>query len=169
MKSATWRAVAAVENTAAAILFFTTALSFAAVVARYVFNAGIPDAFDGTRYLLGVVVFWGMASACYRGEHITMDAVWSISPGPVRRLIDLVAAFCVTAALAFLLWKFSEKVVDTWNAGLSTVDLDLPVAAIYSLAWVGLVAAFVFSALRFTKLLRNPGDDDSHTAADLVD
>jgi TRAP-type C4-dicarboxylate transport system permease small subunit len=154
MPRALQRAVAAVETIAAILLFAVTTLSFAAVVARYVFNTGIPDAFDGARYLLGAVIFWGLASACHRGEHITMDAVWAISPARIRRGIDIFAAAVVPAALAVLLWKFSGKVADTWRANIGTVDLDLPVAAFYALAWIGLAASLVFAALRLATLVR---------------
>lgn len=154
MPRAFQRAVAAVETTAATVLFIVTVLSFSAVVARYVFNTGIPDAFDGARYLLGVVIFWGLASACHRGDHITMDAVWALSPTPVKWLLDIFANAVVTLGLAFLLWKFTEKVIDTWNANHGTIDLDLPVAGFYALAWLGLLAAQVFAVARLLRILR---------------
>lgn len=160
------RVVAAVENTAAALLFVVTVLSFSAVVARYVFNTGIPDAFDGARYLLGAVIFWGIASASHRGDHITMDAVWAISGPRMRWAIDVFANAVVATGLGFLLWKFSIKVVDTWNSNHGTVDLDLPVAAFYALAWVGLVAAFVFAAARLVRIMRGtepePAGPETH-------
>lgn len=157
------RVVVAVENTAAALLFVVTVLSFAAVVARYVFNTGIPDAFDGARYLLGAVIFWGLASACNRGDHITMDAIWSISGSRLRWVLDTFAMSVVAIALGFLTWKFTLKVIDTWYANHGTVDLDLPVAAFYGLAWVGLAAAQVFAVLRLLKHLRG------QTVADATD
>jgi TRAP-type C4-dicarboxylate transport system permease small subunit len=148
------RVVAAVENTAAALLFAVTVLSFAAVVARYVFNTGIPDAFDGARYLLGAVIFWGIASASHRGDHITMDAVWAISGTRMKWAIDVFANTVVAIALCFLLWKFSIKVVDTWHSNHGTVDLDLPVAGFHALAWIGLVAAFIFASARLVRIAR---------------
>ncbi len=163
MSRAFQRAVAVVESIAAAVLFIVTVLSFSAVIARYVFNTGLPDAFDGARYLLGVVIFWGLASACHRGDNITMDAVWALSPKPVKWLLDVFSNTVVTIGLAFLLWKFTEKVIDTWNANHGTIDLDLPVAAFYALAWVGLLAAQIFSAARLLRILR--GREDTPTEA----
>jgi C4-dicarboxylate transporter DctQ subunit len=127
--------VAAVENTAAILLFAVTVISFAAVCARYLFNAGIPDAFDGSRYLLGVVIFWGLASACHRGEHITMDAAWTLSPRRLKHMLDIIANAIICAALAVFLWQFSERLLDTWASGIGTIELDLPVAAFFLLAW----------------------------------
>lgn len=146
------RVVAAVEKAAAAFLMAVTLLSFAAVVARYVFNTGIPDAFDGARYLLGAVIFWGLASACHRGDHITMDLVWSLSGARVRRALDVFAGAVVTAGLAFLLWQFSEKVVESWHSGHGTIDLSIPVALFYALAWIGLAAAQIFALARLIRL-----------------
>lgn len=155
------------ETIAAAVLFIVTVLSFSAVVARYVFNTGIPDAFDGARYLLGVVIFWGLASACHRGDHITMDAVWALSGKSVKRLLDVFSNAVVTLGLAFLLWKFTEKVIDTWNSNHGTIDLDLPVAGFYALAWFGLLAAQVFATARLVRILR--GRDDGPAAVPAAD
>lgn len=146
--------VAAVENTAALLLFVVTALSFAAVCARYLFNTGIPDAFDGSRYLLGVVIFWGLASVCYRQEHITMDALWALSPGAIKRVLDVFAQLTICAGLGFLLWQFGERVLDTWASGIGTIDLDLPVAGFFALAWAGLFFALVFALVRLFHTLR---------------
>ena len=146
------RFAAAVENTAAILLFVVTVLSFSAVGARYAFNTGIPDAFDGSRYLLGVVIFWGLASACHRGEHITMDALWTISPQPVKHMIDIFANLVICIALAFFLWQFSEKVIDTWKANVGTIDLNLPVAGFYTLALAGLGFAQVLAVARLVRV-----------------
>ncbi|RMA40706.1 TRAP transporter small permease [Rhodophyticola porphyridii] len=169
MSRAFQRIVAAVENTAAAALLVVTVLSFSAVVARYVFNTGIPDAFDGARYLLGVVIFWGLASTCYRGDHITMDAVWALSPKRLRWVIDVLSNAIVILGLAFLLWKFTEKVVDTWTANHGTIDLDLPVAGFYAFAWFGLVAAQVFGVVRLVRILRGRGDPPSQIPVQTAD
>lgn len=163
------RVVAAVENTAAAFLLAVTLLSFAAVVARYLFNTGIPDAFDGARYLLGVVIFWGLASACYRGDHITMDAIWAMLPPALKRVLDVFAATIVAVALGFLLWKFSGKVIDTWHSNHGTIDLDLPVAAFYALAWLGLLAAQIFALTRLFRLIGNTEDPSADHATQILD
>lgn len=161
------RIVAAVEKAAAAFLLTVTFLSFAAVVARYVFNTGIPDAFDGARYLLGAVIFWGLASACHRGDHITMDLVWSLSGPRTRLALDLIAGAVVAAGLGFLLWQFTEKVVDSWHSGHGTIDLSIPVAVFYGLAWFGLVAAQIFALARLARLAL--GTEVSATGAHSID
>src|SRR6516225_3803973 len=46
---------------------------FISVMLRYFFSVQIPDAYDFGRYLLGILIFWGIAATSYRGTHITVD------------------------------------------------------------------------------------------------
>ena len=74
------RFIDAIEVTAAGFLAVVTLLTFVSVLLRYFFAWAIPDSYDFTRLLLGIVIFWGMAVASYRGDHITVDLLWAASP-----------------------------------------------------------------------------------------
>ena len=74
------RFIDAIEVTAAGFLAVVTLLTFVSVFLRYLFSWSIPDAYDFTRLLLGILIFWGMAVASYRGDHITVDLLWSAAP-----------------------------------------------------------------------------------------
>src|SRR5690606_9002401 len=90
-RGAVVRLIDGIELTAAIFLAAVTILTFAAVMSRYLFSYGIPDSYDISSLLLGVLIFWGIAVASYRGDHITVDLLWS-SVGPrARRAIDLFA------------------------------------------------------------------------------
>ena len=69
-----------IEVTAAGFLAVVTLLTFVSVILRYFFSWAIPDSYDFTSLLLGILIFWGMAVASYRGDHITVDLVWGAMP-----------------------------------------------------------------------------------------
>jgi C4-dicarboxylate transporter DctQ subunit len=93
------RAVNAIEETLiAVILGLMTAVTFANVVARYVFNANILWALETTVFLFAWLVLLG-ASYCVKVRaHIGVDVVLNMVPRVMRRILALVA---VAACLAF--------------------------------------------------------------------
>jgi len=93
------RAVNAIEETLiAVILGLMTAVTFANVVARYVFNANILWALETTVFLFAWLVLLG-ASYCVKVRaHIGVDVVLNMVPRAMRRVLAVVA---VAACLAF--------------------------------------------------------------------
>ena len=43
---------------------------------RAFFSMAIPDWFDLSRLMLGIAIFWGIATTSYRDEHIQVDFLW---------------------------------------------------------------------------------------------
>jgi TRAP-type C4-dicarboxylate transport system permease small subunit len=145
-----------IEVTAAAFLAVVTLLTFVSVILRYFFSWGIPDAYDVTSLLLGILIFWGMAVASYRGDHITVDLLWSAMPPMVQRAMDVFSALVTLVGLAIFTWMFAEKVIDVRNAGTGTFDLRQPVWIYYFVAWIGLASAVLLLMLRTLRLLIAP-------------
>ena len=108
-----------IETVAGLFLAFVTALTFTSVILRYVFSAPIPDSFDISRLLIGVVVFWGIAVAGYRNEHIQMDVLWSALGDKGKFAIDLFSTLCALGAMAVFARMLGNKVV----APLTTTSL----------------------------------------------
>ncbi len=69
---------------------------FVSVMLRYFFSVQIPDSYDFGRLLLGILIFWGIAATSYRGNHITVDLLYSNVGDPHqardRRIRDAGAA-----------------------------------------------------------------------------
>jgi TRAP-type C4-dicarboxylate transport system permease small subunit len=145
-----------IEVTAAGFLAVVTVLTFMSVILRYFFSWGIPDAYDVTSLLLGVLIFWGMAVASYRGDHITVDLLWSAMPRPVQRAMDVFSALITLVGMAAFTWMFAEKVLNTRAAHTGTFDLRQPVWIYYFIAWIGLAAAVLLLLLRTLRLLLAP-------------
>jgi TRAP-type C4-dicarboxylate transport system permease small subunit len=147
------RLIGVIERAAGSLLALVTALTFVSVVLRYIFNWAIPDSYDLGRNLLGILIFWGIAVAGYRGAHITVDLLWNALPrraqGQLGRVLDLVLAL----AMGALAWAMALKLRDTWASGETSYDLNLPLWPFQALAWVGFAVGFVLALLR---LFRHP-------------
>jgi TRAP-type transport system small permease protein len=156
------RAIDVTEKVAGAFLALVTALTFVSVVLRYGFSWSIPDSFDVGRYLLGIIIFWGIAVASYRGDHIAVSLLWSAFGPRVRRAMDLFAAMLTMFCLIVFTWMVAYKVINTRQSNVLTMDLNLPVWPYYFVAWLGLALAV---ALMLVRIARQLTRNDAETAA----
>lgn len=150
------RFIDAIELTAAGFLAAVTAITFVSVFLRYLFIWSIPDSYDFTRLLLGILIFWGMAVASYRGDHIAVDLLWSAAPAWAKRGMDIFAALITLAGMATFTWMFAEKVINTRADNVLTFDLRQPVWIYYFIAWIGLASAVALLVLRTFRLIVAP-------------
>jgi TRAP-type C4-dicarboxylate transport system permease small subunit len=157
------RFIDGIELTAAGFLAAVTAITFVSVFLRYIFIWSIPDSYDLSSLLLGILIFWGIASASYRGEHITVDLLHSAMPASIKRAMDIFADLITLGCLIVFTWMVAIKVLNTRADGLATFDLRQPVWIYYFIAWIGLAAAILLMsirALRTTFMRRRV--EDSH-------
>ena len=94
------------ENLIAVLLGIMTLLTFANVIARYVFNSNIFWALDLTVFLFAWLVLLGASYAVKKTAHLGVDAIVN-TMGPSKRRVAalIVAAACIL--YAFLLLKGS--------------------------------------------------------------
>ena len=145
-----------IEVTAAGFLAVVTLLTFVSVILRYFFSWGIPDAYDVTSLMLGILIFWGMAVASYRGDHITVDLLWGAMPPLIQRAMDIFAALVTLIGMVTFTWMFAEKVINIRAAHIGTFDLRQPVWIYYFVAWIGLASAVLLLLLRTVRLVIAP-------------
>jgi TRAP-type C4-dicarboxylate transport system permease small subunit len=146
----------AVEVIGGIFLGLVTVIVFVSAIGRYLFAAPIPDGFDISRLLLGVVVMWGFASVGYRGSHIKVDLVAELLPPAIRRWTDMIAWAFLLLFTVVLAWKLFGRVESAWSGNESTFDLRLPVWPLMALVWAGVVAAAVTVFARLWMLARDP-------------
>jgi C4-dicarboxylate transporter, DctQ subunit len=92
------------ETLIAGILGIMTAVTFANVVTRYLFNQNILWALELTVFLFGWLVLLGASYAVKKGAHLGVDIVINMLPAEPRRILGLVAvAVCI--AFSFLMLK----------------------------------------------------------------
>lgn len=150
------RLLTATETVAAFFLLLISLLTAGNVLLRDLLSVQIPDWFDGSRMLLGIALFWGVALATFYGSHICVDALWEHLQPRARRVLDIVATLVTLAFLLPLAWMVWVKVAGTGTQG--TMDLRMPLWIFYSVASVGTTVAAVLAAVRIVFLWR--GQDE---------
>lgn len=159
------RVLAAIETLAAVFLLAIALLTAANVALRDLLAVQIPDWFDGSKLLMGIALFWGIALATYHASHICVDIVWEHLGRRGRRVLDMVAGAITLAFLAPMAWMVWVKVLGSGTQ--ATSDLRLPLVWFTSVAAAGAVAAVGLAVLRLWLDLRGratlqdrPGDRD---------
>ncbi len=151
------RLVAISERMTGLLLGLVAFLTFVSVVLRYFFATSLPDAYDFSRNLLGILIFWGIAITSFRRRHITVDLLWNALSPRARRGLGRFDDALLAAALAALAASAVWKARDTWASGESTYDLNLPVWPFETLAALGLV----FGVLLALVLLFGRGGEET--------
>lgn len=140
------RLLAATETVAAVFLLFIALVTAANVILRDLFAVQIPDWFDGSKLVMAIALFWGMAVATYHAGHICVDVLWEHLGPANRRRLDLLAGVITLAFFAPMAWMVWVKVATTGSQ--TTMDLRLPLVPFYAIAAGGALAAALLAARR---------------------
>lgn len=100
--------------------------------------------------------FWGIAATSYRGSHITVDLIWANATPKYQRWIDVFATLVLLFVVAVQTYTLFDKVVDTYNSNLVTMDLQLPVWPFFLVSWIGDGAAVLLIGFRTYRLIFHP-------------
>ena len=118
-----------VEETLIALLLAAmTVITFANVVARYVFNDNILWALEVTVYLFAWLVLLGASYAVKKHIHIGVDVVVANAPPLARKVLTVIAVLCCLAFSLLLLkgsWDYWYPFA-TKRAFLVTEDVPMP-------------------------------------------
>jgi len=126
------------ETLIALLLGLMTMITFANVVARYVFNSNILWALEATVFLFAWMVLLGVSYGVHKTFHIGVDVVVSALPVGIRKVVTLIA---VAACLAFSLlllkgsWDYWYAFV-TKRAFLETNDVPMPSFLQFFAVWL---------------------------------
>jgi len=150
------RIIDSIEWTAAMFVGLVAANIFISVLLRKFFSTSIPDAYDFGRLMLGILIFWGIAATSYRGSHITVDLVWSLSSPRLNRFIDVFATLVLLFVVTVQTIMLFDKVRGTYNDNVLTYDLNLPTWPFFAIAWMGDVCAVLLIAIRTWRLIFQP-------------
>ena len=103
------RADAVLGIAASLLLLCMMLLTFADVVARYLFNRPIRGGFEVTELLLLVLIFAGLPLVSHADEHVTMDFIDRVLPPRVLAVHVRVVHAVVAALFFFLSWQVYLK------------------------------------------------------------
>jgi len=123
------RAVDQIEETLIAVLLgLMTVITFANVIARYVFNDNLLWALEVTVFLFAWLVLIGTSYCVKKGMHLGVDVFVQMLPKPARRIMAIIAvALCLAFSLLLLKgsWDYWYPFV-TKRAFLETEDVPMP-------------------------------------------
>ncbi|HER35540.1 MAG TPA: TRAP transporter small permease [Halothiobacillaceae bacterium] len=140
------------ETLIAVILGLMTVVTFANVVARYVFNANILWALETTVFLFAWLVLIG-ASYCVKTRgHLGVDAVLNVVPPAMRRFLALLA---VAASLAFCVLLL----IGAWNFWAPFAALPMFDGTVKDQAWYEVNDIPMLDFLRFIEGPMNQGEE----------
>jgi C4-dicarboxylate transporter DctQ subunit len=117
------------ETAIAVILGLMVAITFANVVARYLFQSGILWGLEATTYLFAWLVLFGVSYAVKHTAHLGVDALVNILPLRVQRLLGLLAVAVCLLYVGLLLkggWDYWSKFAFKLNF-LEVEDIPFPV------------------------------------------
>ena len=114
------------EGFIAFLLAVMTLVTFAQVIARYVFNYSFVWALELVTYLFGFLIFIGMSYGVRVGSHIGVDAlVKALKPKAARIVGGTAALLCLVYALIIFYgsWQYVAKM---YEIGILAEDLPIP-------------------------------------------
>ena len=126
------------ESLIAVIMGLMTLITFANVVARYIFNSNILWALEATVFLFAWLVLLGISYCVKHAAHLGVDVLITAVPPGVRKILALLA---VTACLAFSILLL-KGAWDYWfafatkRAFLESNDVPMPEFLQFFATWL---------------------------------
>jgi C4-dicarboxylate transporter DctQ subunit len=158
-----WRKLEKLEEGLVAFLLATMIIvTFAQVIARYVFNYSFVWALELVSFLFAWLIFIGMSYGVREGSHIGMDAVVKLLGEKIARYVTILATIlCIAYSIIIFVgsWRYINMV---YGVGNYAQDLPIPV-------WIprlALPVGFALLAVRFCQVLyRTIKGEDTHLVA----
>ncbi len=139
------------ETLIAVILGLMTVVTFANVIARYVFNANILWALETTVFLFAWLVLIGASYCVKTRAHLGVDVVLnSVSPGARRVLALLSVAACLVFSVLLL--------IGSWNYWAPFAALPMLDGTLKDQAWYEVNDIPMLGFLRFIEASMNQGE-----------
>lgn len=146
------------------MLLAMTALTFAQVVMRYVFNSGFSWALELTTVFFAVMIFVGISYGVRVGSHIGVDAlVKMLGPQP-RRAVSILAVLLSLLYIGFVLAGAGYYVLKMREVGIEFEDMPIQRWQVLAVMPLG----YVLTGWRFLQILSGliTGKTDSLHLAD---
>jgi TRAP-type C4-dicarboxylate transport system permease small subunit len=142
-----------VERTAGYFIGVLALITFVEAVLRYGFSKHIPDGFIIGQMMQGIAICWGISTATYADRHIRVDILYEAVGSGLRRAFDI-AAYTIHLGFAALFGAaMTFKVYDILRAGEISNELRIPVWMGYTLASLGILAAFATALIRWWQVV----------------
>lgn len=148
------RLVRFIEAVTSIGLFALMSLVCISVSLRWLFNAPLPDWYAFSRLLLGIAVFWGIAAACARDDHIRGDLLWPHLSPRLKIWVDTFGRLVIFAFVVLLIWKVFDKTLDVRATNQETTELRLDIWPFYAIAWIATLPTAAVAGLQLVLGIR---------------
>lgn len=136
------------------------------VALRFIFGVPVRGAYDMVSIALLVMVFFGVGPVIAKQGEILIDLLDALLAQPVLRALMLAAAAGTVVVFLFLGWSMIGPAFQAYRYGDRSLELGLPVWALWAVALAGLVGILWSAGLRFVSLLRGGSDMHEHTSGE---
>lgn len=107
------------------------------IVMRYVFKASLSWAEEFTRYCFVWSVFLSISFSIKKGSMLKIDAVTSLMPKKVQKLLGILVEIIVLVFLGVLLVNSQDVIKSLIKSGQKSPAMELPMYYVYSASIVG--------------------------------
>jgi C4-dicarboxylate transporter, DctQ subunit len=114
------------EGLIAFLLAVMTLVTFAQVIARYVFNYSFVWALELVTYLFAFLIFIGMSYGVRVGSHIGVDALVKALKPKAARVVGAAAALLCLAYAVIVFYGAWQYVAKMYEIGIMAEDLPIP-------------------------------------------
>lgn len=146
------------------MLLAMTALTFAQVVMRYVFNSGFSWALELTTVFFAIMIFTGVSYGVRVGSHIGVDAlVKMMAPSP-RRMVSILAVLLSLIYVGLVLTGATTYMLKMKEVGIELEDMPIERWQVLAVMPLGIA----LTGFRFLQILTGliTGKTDSLHLAD---
>ncbi len=146
------------------MLLAMTALTFAQVVMRYVFNSGFSWALELTTVFFAIMIFTGISYGVRVGTHIGVDALVKLMPKGPRRMVSILAVLLSLIYVGLVLTGASTYVMKMKEVGIELEDMSIERWQVLAVMPLGIA----LTGFRFLQILTGliTGKTDSLHLAD---
>jgi C4-dicarboxylate transporter DctQ subunit len=137
------RAAAVLAYIAAAVLAALALMTFADVVARYLFNRPFIFSVEVTELAMGLIVYFGVGLTTHERAHVSVDVLTLRASERGRALLELVTGLLALGFLGLMIWRLWLRAGALFAAGDQTQVWAIPL-------WPVAYAMAAAAALLFT-------------------
>lgn len=124
---------------ACAALFVMMTVAVVDVIARTVFNKPFGAASEVIELAMVATIFLVYPIVSYKGMHISIDLLDSLTPEALRRVQHVLGALLGAAVFGAITWRIGYLAREAWSSSEVTGVLGVPLAYVY--AFVSVMAA----------------------------
>jgi TRAP-type mannitol/chloroaromatic compound transport system permease small subunit len=106
-----------------ALVLITVALTFAVVVARYVFGVGSLAAQDAIMYAHASAFMLAMSYALKRDQHVRVDIFYRAMRARNKAIVDMLGTILfLLPSCVLIIWMSADYVADSWRVWEASKD-----------------------------------------------